>query len=168
MKKNDLVKLTEDYKPAWMGKPISAGTELQVCKVPRNGDKVYCYGDATYGGITLFPVSVLEKVEVERVMPKVGDIFSCSWGYGQTNVDFYKVTRVMKKQIEVRPIAEYRKYSEGGMSGSTMPKPNEFVGVPQRFKVNFTPKGTPTFKPASYSTARPTTADSVHFFSEWH
>ena len=31
---------------------------------------------------------------------KVGDIYVSSWGYDQTNVDFYKITKVMKKMIE--------------------------------------------------------------------
>ena len=31
----------------------------------------------------------------------VGDVYVCSWGYDQTNVDFYKVTRKMKKSIKI-------------------------------------------------------------------
>ncbi len=35
---------------------------------------------------------------------KVGDIFVESWGYDQTNVDFYQVTKTMKKMVEIKPI----------------------------------------------------------------
>lgn len=45
---------------------------------------------------------------------KVGDILSTSWGYEQTNVDFYKVIRVLNKQIEV---AELKQISEPGSEG---------------------------------------------------
>lgn len=34
----------------------------------------------------------VKPVEIEPV--KVGDVFTCSWGYDQTNVDFYAVTKV--------------------------------------------------------------------------
>jgi len=33
-----------------------------------------------------------------------GDIFYCSWGYDQTNVNFYLVTRVTAAKAEVVPI----------------------------------------------------------------
>ncbi len=35
---------------------------------------------------------------------KVGDVFVESWGYDQTNVDFYQVTRAMPKSVEIRAI----------------------------------------------------------------
>lgn len=34
--------------------------------------------------------------------PKVGDVFYCSWGYDQTNVDFYEVVGVTKSGKSVR------------------------------------------------------------------
>lgn len=36
---------------------------------------------------------------------KVGDLFVRSWGYDQTNVDFYQVVRVSEKCYWVRKIA---------------------------------------------------------------
>jgi len=35
---------------------------------------------------------------------EVGDVFVSTWGYEQTNVDFYKVTRKTKAMIELSPI----------------------------------------------------------------
>jgi len=35
---------------------------------------------------------------------KVGDIWSCSWGYDQTNVDFYVVVKVTGKMVHLREI----------------------------------------------------------------
>lgn len=44
---------------------------------------------------------------------KVGDILSASWGYEQTNVDFYQVTKVIgKNTVEIREIRAT--YTEGG------------------------------------------------------
>jgi hypothetical protein len=34
----------------------------------------------------------------------VGDLFYASWGYDQTNIDFYEVVRVTKAKAELRPI----------------------------------------------------------------
>jgi hypothetical protein len=59
---------------------------------------------------------------------KVGDIVNTSWGYDQTNVDFYAVTRVSKACVWVRPIvSDYE--STGQMSGRTWPR------MPITFKV---------------------------------
>lgn len=44
-------------------------------------------------------VAVSEKSKVEV---KVGDFFSSSWGYDQTNVDFYKVVGLTKSGKSVR------------------------------------------------------------------
>lgn len=37
-------------------------------------------------------------------MIKVNDIFYSSWGYDQTNINFYKVKRIMKSMVEIVPI----------------------------------------------------------------
>ena len=67
--------------------------------------------------------------------PKVDDILSYSWGYDQTNIDWYKVTRVTAKSVELTPIAG--SYEETGfMSGTTVPAPDSVIGVPflKRFR----------------------------------
>jgi len=40
---------------------------------------------------------------------KVGSIFQCSWGYDQTNVDFYEVLEISKsgKTVKVRQIRSH-------------------------------------------------------------
>lgn len=48
-----------------------------------------------------------KKAEAKRnlINPyKVGDILYSSWGYDQTNVDFYQIVEVMAKSIELRKI----------------------------------------------------------------
>jgi len=48
---------------------------------------------------------------------KAGDIFSTSWGYDQTNLDFYQVVKVNAKSLVMRPIASERA-KDGGCSMS--------------------------------------------------
>lgn len=61
---------------------------------------------------------------MSRSTIKLNDIFRCSWGYDQTNVDFYQVTRVVSdKTIEVKRI-ESKLISDS----SVMPVLNEFIG----------------------------------------
>lgn len=39
------------------------------------------------------------------VSPKVGDILVCSWGYDQTNIDWYEVIAVTKASVRIRKMA---------------------------------------------------------------
>jgi len=70
---------------------------------------------------------------------KPGDIIAESWGYDQTNVNFYQVIEVNgKNMITIREIAAT--ITESGnmsMSGRTVPLPGEFLkdSVPMRKKV---------------------------------
>lgn len=60
------------------------------------------------------------KRKAEGNTLKVGDILNTSWGYDQTNVDFYIVTRVSAARVWVRPIAsDYE--STGFMAGQCWP-----------------------------------------------
>lgn len=56
----------------------------------------------------------------------VGDILVNSWGYEQTNVDFYEVVRVMAKSIELREIGSRITGETGYMSGTCQPIPGSF------------------------------------------
>lgn len=60
---------------------------------------------------------------------KVGDILDSSWGYDQTNIDFYQVTAVKGKQIVIKPLKQ--QISEVGetnsMSEYVVPIPNSFT-----------------------------------------
>lgn len=63
---------------------------------------------------------------------KVDDILVSSWGYDQTNVDFYQVIEVKNKRVVIREIGGSMSYKDGysSMSGFISPTPNEFVGEP--------------------------------------
>lgn len=64
---------------------------------------------------------------------KVGDVLRCSWGYDQTNVDFYEVVGVSGKSVIIREIAQTKKSTyAGGFAGQCLPVPGEYVGEPMR------------------------------------
>ena len=66
---------------------------------------------------------------------KKGDIFRCSWGYDQTNIDFYECTKVLGAMIEIRPIRQLIE-EDGFMSGKCVPDKGNFMGEPIRKKVS--------------------------------
>ena len=55
---------------------------------------------------------------------QIGDIFSSSWGYEQTNVDFYEVVRKTAKMIELRAIGKRIEGDQGPMSGTAYADPS--------------------------------------------
>lgn len=63
---------------------------------------------------------------------EVGHIFSASWGYDQTNVNWYEVTAVVgRRMVEVREIAGSAVVT-GMDTGTTLPLAGQFIGRPLR------------------------------------
>ena len=61
---------------------------------------------------------------------KIGDILVNSWGYEQTNIEFYQVTEIKEKTIVVRQISqsvEAGSYYSHGMACNVLPEPNSFI-----------------------------------------
>lgn len=67
---------------------------------------------------------------------KVGDVLHSSWGYDQTNNDYFQVTALVgKRMVEIRQIAnDYRE--TGFLCGKSKPVPGKFIGEPMRKLVN--------------------------------
>ena len=65
----------------------------------------------------------------------VGDVVEYSWGYDQTNVDFFQVTRVMKKSIEVASISQKSDDCGGPTGGKCQPVRYENLGKRLRKRV---------------------------------
>lgn len=62
----------------------------------------------------------------------LGDVLKCSWGYDQTNVDFYQVTALIgKTMVEITPIAADSD-SDAWMQGECTPRPGHYTGKPMR------------------------------------
>ncbi|MDE1767659.1 MAG: hypothetical protein KGI27_15505, partial [Thaumarchaeota archaeon] len=69
-----------------------------------------------------------EKLKAQPV--KVGDIFERSWGYEQTNVDFYKVLELTPsgKSAKVIKIGQKIERATGFMSETVVADPDNVVG----------------------------------------
>lgn len=70
---------------------------------------------------------------------KPGDILYNSWGYEQTNVDFYQVVRCTKSSVFIRPIkAEYSDRSAScDMAAYLRPLKDSFIGEEIRKKIQW-------------------------------
>lgn len=63
---------------------------------------------------------------------QVGDVLRCSWGYDQTNIDYYQVTELCGKHVVIREIAAQSQEDRGWVQGSSVPALNHFTGEPMR------------------------------------
>lgn len=60
---------------------------------------------------------------------EIGDIFVGSWGYDQTNNNFYQVIAKNKKKATVRELKQKNEYfKQMSLAGKAYPLPNEFYG----------------------------------------
>ncbi len=114
--------------------------------------------------MTLEQVQVTEQTNKKPV--KVGDIFYSSWGYDQTNIDFYKVAAVKNQTVTLRKLNDIRTYT-GPMQGTTIPDPNDNqTGGERNYRLRFDLEGNPSVKLTSYSGAWPYNGEPKSF-SEW-
>lgn len=60
----------------------------------------------------------------------VGDIFYSSWGYDQTNLDYYQVVKTTATMVSLRKIDKRLTRGRGEPTEYYMPVANKFVGPP--------------------------------------
>ena len=71
---------------------------------------------------------IKEKAETIRAL-EVGDVLRSSWGYDQTNIDYYMVISLVgKNSVEVAEIGCFADYDGQNMSGHCVPNPEEIKG----------------------------------------
>ena len=144
---------------------VPANTELKVWKVKRDGT-LYCSTtdrNIYYGTII---IKVTDVTLVNKPLPSVniGDIYVCSWGYDQTNIDYYKVTNVKNKTVNLVSIGQKRNYT-GHMQGECVPDPS-VVGN-KIYTKRMIPNGdSVSFKMTSYSWAYKWNG-KTNCFTEW-
>ena len=89
-----------------------------------------------------------ERLSAKKAKPnlfRVGMIFENSWGYDQTNVDYYQVVRLTPRGCYIRPIGSKSVVgSDGFMSDRVVPDKDRFTG-PEVFKVADSWKDSPSF-----------------------
>lgn len=65
---------------------------------------------------------------------EVGSIFYSSWGYEQTNIDFYKVVGMTKATVTLQRIGAIKTES-GWETGTVVPNPERTIGDSFRRKL---------------------------------
>ncbi len=76
----------------------------------------------------------MTSVEHQDIIP--GTIFVATWGYDQTNVDYYEVTRATAKTVWLRAIASKVTRPLTAMSQEIVARPGVFVGKEFRRRVH--------------------------------
>lgn len=97
---------------------------------------------------------------------KVGDLLANSWGYDQTNVDFWQVVRVGKKCVWIRRINGRTVEATGGMSSNVTPVKDAFSErYPDEVRKIVQSKD---YLSADHGVLRRTTENSTHYCSWYH
>lgn len=71
-----------------------------------------------------------ERTQFQHTL-KEGDILVSSWGYDQTNIDFYEVVGVLPKAVVIREIASRIDHEERGAE-YVVPVPGKYTGPAMR------------------------------------
>ena len=85
--------------------------------------------------LTTAPIDTLDKhlmstqIVLRCAMQSHCTVFCCSWGYDQTNVDYYQVLSVSNKTATFCKIAQLSE-SDGYLQGNCVPATNHFIGKP--------------------------------------
>lgn len=81
----------------------------------------------------------------------IGEIIYNSWGWEQTNIDFFQITEVTAKKIRVKQIAQ-KTEETGFMCGNTSPIKDEFLkdGKSYLLSLKFWPNSLEIVAPVSY------------------
>ena len=66
-----------------------------------------------------------ERVNIYGI--KVGDVFYSSWGYDQTNVNFFQVVEIKEKMVKIREIAQILTYQGGAYGEKVVFSKNSFL-----------------------------------------
>ncbi|MGO1400976.1 MAG: hypothetical protein ACTHUY_01100 [Flaviflexus sp.] len=82
-----------------------------------------------------------------------GTIFASSWGYDQTNVDFYRVIKASAKTVTLAKIGQGVQSVDSWASECVIPVKDQFEGEAFRRKINYS-FGEPTVAINSYEYAR--------------
>jgi hypothetical protein len=91
---------------------------------------------------------------------QTGDVFAASWGYDQTNVDFYEVVSTTAKSVRIRKIGQTT-VEDHGYSVRVLPERGNFLGESVTRRVRETEYGT-YININSYKTASLHDGRSMH------
>ena len=117
---------------------------------------------------------------------KVGDLFAASWGYDQTNVDFFQVVALVgKNSVRVRQVVPTMVDEKPGMmyadrtyeipkNGEMLPATTHSVFIKDNVKGDvkriqiYAAKDTPYFKLSSFAWAYKQFGDTAKHYESWY
>ncbi len=107
--------------PIFNARPFPMGTYEDFYGAPFHDSRTAAVGDsARHLGKTAMPAPADLGVAV-------GDIFVNSWGYDQTNVNYYKVIRLTGQGVEIVPIGKKFVSQNGPGGNSVVPDPDNVL-----------------------------------------
>lgn len=95
-------------------------------------------------------------------MAKIGDIFVATWGYDQTNADFFQVVGTTAKGVKVRHIKSKENVDGQSMTGTAVPIKNAFDGAVKTRKIYMFYDQEHFNAGESYGSAEPWDGNPVH------
>ncbi|QED72588.1 hypothetical protein FTV92_26515 (plasmid) [Escherichia coli] len=109
----------------------------------------------------------MEALTFNNGTVSVGDVFVSSWGYEQTNVNFYQVISVHgKKTVTVREVRASVLLTRS-MSGYKTPLLNDFCGEPLKRRVRDC-YSVPAIEIESFEMAYKTQPEEKHEFTSYY
>ena len=96
----------------------------------------------------------------------VGDILVSTWGYGQSNVDFYKVVSTSAAMVTIQELKTKKVGKQGVMHSDVVPIKNKVVGKKMRKKQMYLKSGKPYLSMGN-GYAMATLWDGNPEFSSW-
>jgi hypothetical protein len=86
------------------------------------------------GGMVKFAGRRMGSLDNSTAVPAIGDILVNSWGYDQTNVNFYEVVGISGSMITIQEIGKKVVSDDNRGSQKVMPVPGRYTGKPMRKK----------------------------------
>jgi len=111
------------------GKPHKGGAKFILFK--REGG----YISLSHGGMGAIVKNYRLASQKQASAVIVGDIFYSSWGYDQTNIDFYQVTGTTRTMVKLKKIQKKIVGGKGQPQEKVMPIPNSMAGPELRKKL---------------------------------
>lgn len=110
-----------------------AATKVKAKKSKATGEM---HTDTKSHNVNIRVVSGIKKIG-DLGTVNVGDIFVCTWGYDQTNVDFYRVIKKTKTGVSIIPMSKkVIEYNDRYMTGKVLPGEDFAGSKPIRRKLN--------------------------------
>ena len=112
----------------------------------RNQEEIQKKIEETVSGLEAWEAKKLERRARQHAPHtlKVGEILRSSWGWEQTNVQYYQVIGATRNSVTLCEVAQ-NTMETGFMSGECTPVPNKFIGKPFNRKVSMA-SGSPSVK----------------------